>query len=110
MHRANALLGTVALFLLLGGCAAPGTISTGTLLREMTDLADLARFPAPAYTCRQFSSYDRAAVSPDEPDTWFANADVGQFLRTEETDGRAEYVYGRCRGAWRHRADLVSES
>ncbi len=67
-----------------------GAITTKSLLAEMTDLAGMARFPAPAYTCRQFSSYDRAAVSPKE--NWFANADYGQFLRVEERDGRKEHV------------------
>ncbi|MFH1748803.1 MAG: glycoside hydrolase family 172 protein [Planctomycetota bacterium] len=72
------------------GCAASKIISTQTLLTDMTDLANLAEFPDPPYTCRQFSSYDRKSVSPEED--WFANADCGQYLRTEERDGRTEYV------------------
>lgn len=53
-------------------------------------MSSVAEFPNPAYTCKQFSSYDRAAKSPK--DNWFANDDYGQFLRTEENDGRKEYV------------------
>jgi hypothetical protein len=56
----------------------------------MTDLAGMAEFPSPAYTCKQFSSYDRAAKSPTE--NWFANGDCGQYLRVEERDGRKEHV------------------
>jgi hypothetical protein len=63
------------------GAATPEAITTEMLLGEMTDLAGLAEFPNPAYTCRQFSSYDRASKSPDED--WFANNDRGQHLRVE---------------------------
>ena len=62
-----------------------------SLLLEMTDREDLARFPSPEYTCRQFSSYDRATVSPDQPG-WFANWDRSMFICTDETDNRKEYV------------------
>ena len=52
----------------------------------------IARFPDPAYTCKQFSSYDRRSTTPDNADTWFANHDVDQYLRVEEVktaDGKA---------------------
>lgn len=65
-------------------------ITCASLIEEMTDLARLAEFPSPAFTCKQFSSYDRAAKSPTE--NWFANNDCGQYLRVEERDGRKEYV------------------
>jgi len=67
-------------------------ISVKTLLADMTDLGRLTEFPSPAYTCKQFSSYDRATTTPDDPKTWFANNDCGQYLRIEERDGRKEYV------------------
>lgn len=74
-------------------CAAePTTITTAHLLGEMTDLSGLAEFPNPAYTCKQFSSYDRASRSPGDPKGWFANNDCGQYLRTEERAGHKEYV------------------
>ena len=86
----------VALTVLVGlnavACATPRAISTRTLLAEMTDLPGLAEFPAPAYTCRQFSSYDRASVSPEDHEAWFANRDAGHYLRTIERAGRREYV------------------
>lgn len=68
--------------------AAP--ITTSRLLEEMTDLAGMAEFPDPAYTCKQFSSYDRNAKSPTQD--WFANGDAGHYLRTEDNAGRKEFV------------------
>ncbi len=70
--------------------AVAATITTSSLIDEMTDLSGMAEFPNPAYTCKQFSSYDRGAKSPTE--NWFANGDAGQYLRIEESDGRKEYV------------------
>lgn len=66
-------------------------VSFGSLLDEMVNRDNLARFPEPAYTCRQASSYDRGSVSPDEPG-WFANMDRSYFVRTEKNDGRTERV------------------
>lgn len=86
-------LALCALCLGLAGQAAAadaGPVTTGGLLTEMTDLAALAQFPSPAYSCKQFSSYDRAAKSPTE--NWFANGDCGQYLRVEERAGRKEFV------------------
>ncbi len=71
-------------------CAAESAITTATLIDDMTNLAKVAQFPSPAYTCKQFSSYDRAAKSPTE--NWFANGDCGQYLRVEDRGGRKEYV------------------
>lgn len=86
----------------LSGCIGAKPVTTETLLAEMTDLAGLAEFPDPPFTCRQFSSYDRKseAVNAELPaeargtsqDPWFANADWGQFLRVEDVAGRQEYV------------------
>lgn len=45
-----------------------------------------------AYTGGQNSSYDRASVSSTEALSWFANDDAGKFLRTENVDGRTEFV------------------
>jgi hypothetical protein len=70
--------------------AAADAITTQALLREMTDLAGMTRFPSPGYTCKQFSSYDRASKSPTE--NWFANGDCGHYLRVEERAGRKEHV------------------
>lgn len=72
------------------------TITTARLIGEMTDLAGMAEFPSPAYTCKQFSSYDRASKSPTE--NWFANGDAGQYLRVEDRAGRKEYVMADAEG------------
>jgi hypothetical protein len=68
----------------------PAPVTTALLLSEMTDLSGMALFPHPAYTCSQFSSYDRASKSPAED--WFANRDHGHYLRVESNQGRKEYV------------------
>jgi len=72
--------------------AAEEPIRLGTLLDEMVDRAALAVYPEPRSTCRQFSSYDRASTSSEDPDTWFANGDRGQYLSVLEQDGRREWV------------------
>jgi len=55
-----------------GGEAPEVTLQS--LLDELIDFDAVARWPSPAYTCRQASSYDRATVAPDKPG-WFANND-----------------------------------
>lgn len=86
--------------MLLGGCLlsaavpparAAGPVDLESLLREMGDRDHLARVAEPAFTCRQFSSYDRETVAPDQPG-WFANWDRSQFVRVEENAGRREWV------------------
>ena len=46
---------------------ASDTITLKSLLDEMIDREAAARFPRPAFTCRQASSYDRASVSAQLP-------------------------------------------
>lgn len=64
------------------------------LLYEMLDRRAIAEWPLPAYTTKQFSSYDRRSISPDDPSDagWFANADAGHYLRSEMNAGRNEWV------------------
>lgn len=97
----RSLLSRVVVSLAFGVVAAgvaAQPITLDSLLTEMTDRATLARFPSPAYSCRQFSSYDRASTDPKNRETWFANADVDQFLREEKSANdddsgeRVEYV------------------
>ena len=76
--------------LVAGTAFAANAIGLADLLEEMTDLERLTETPDPPFTCRQFSSYDRASKSPEE--NWFANGDAGHFLRVEEKDGRKEHV------------------
>ncbi len=94
----NAVIG--ALVLLIGlpvvGCAAEKVVTTESLLNELTDMRGIAEFPEMAFTCRQFSSYDRRSTSADQPEPakegWFANSDFAKFLRVEQREGRSEYV------------------
>lgn len=76
--------------LVLGACTR-SPITLESLLHEMTDRESLAKFPNPAFTLRQFSSYDRATTGVRDS-TWFANWDRSMFIRTEENNGRQEYV------------------
>ena len=67
------------------------TISIESLLKEMVDRSERAKYPEPAFTCKQFSSYDRETVAKDQPG-WFANNDRSMFLRVENSNGRREFV------------------
>lgn len=66
-------------------------ISLDYLLEQMTTRRLLPEYPTPYFTCRQFSSYDQRSVAPGE-EGWFANHDASWFIRTEENDGRREFV------------------
>jgi len=77
---------------LMAGAVDAASITTESLLEEMVDLERLTRLPDPAYTCKQFSSWDRRSKTPDDPKGWFANDDTGHFLRVEQRDGRKEHV------------------
>lgn len=79
---------------------AAGPVTLNSLLAEMVDRDGLAKFPEPAYTCKQFSSYDRASTTPDDPKTWFANGDCSQYLRVEEVPGP---------GAGRHKEWVMAD-
>ena len=93
MRRAvTILLAVVAAMAATAIAAAEETISFESLLDEMIDRDAAARFPDPAYTCRQASSYDRASVSSGEPGTWMANNDRSFFIRSETNGGREEWV------------------
>ena len=72
--------------------AADQGVTFASLLDEMLDRDAAASFPVPAYTCSQASSYDRASTSSEEPETWMANNDRSFFIRSEENDGREEWV------------------
>lgn len=81
------------------GCAAQ-EVNVGTLLAEMPDLESMAEFPSPAYTCSQASSYHRNSHKIEDKTYggWFANHDLGHYIRKEENDGRKEYVLMDAKG------------
>lgn len=67
------------------------TVTLGSLLEEMTDREAITRYPDPAYLTKQFSSYDRATISPDDK-SWFANWDRSMFIGVDTIGGRKEYI------------------
>ena len=90
--------------LLACSLALPGDaraeITTGSLVREMVDMALLADFPSPAFETIQFSSYDRRSSQPGGPN-WFANSDgfggedtpnFEAVLREADEEGTGEYL------------------
>ena len=84
----------ISFFMILISCNftySQKIVSLESLLHEMTDRETLAEYPSPTYTCKQFSSYDRASVNSDQK-SWFANWDRSMFLRTETINERKEYV------------------
>jgi hypothetical protein len=90
----------ISLILLLSIAAlmvSAQTVTTGSLLEEMIDREALVKFPSPAYTVKQFSSYDRASVGPGA-NGWFGNEDNNQFIRIENNMGRREYVLFDAKG------------
>ena len=66
-------------------------ITLESLLNEMVDRDEIARWPEPEFVCIQQSSYDRHRVSPDKPG-WFANKDYSNYIRTEKNGERVEHV------------------
>ncbi len=75
----------------VGRAASSSIVTFDSLLDEMVDRGRIARLPSPAYTCKQFSSYDRNSTEPGSP-TWWANWDRSYFVRVEENAGRKEHV------------------
>ncbi len=81
--RTAGSLAVASLTGLLAAAAPAKDYSYADLLRKMTDLADLAVLPEPGEKCYQFSSYDRASKTPEDPKGWNANADFGKYLRKD---------------------------
>jgi hypothetical protein len=76
-----------------------GPITVETLLGEMVDLENLAARPEPFFKQAQASSYDRESHKGRSDVAWFANRDVGQYVRTETTaSGRTEHVLADLKG------------
>ena len=89
MNRFYFIFGFI-LILFMSSCSNK-KVTLESLLTEMTDRSALTYFPENTYSLKQFSSYDRKTISPDNND-WWANADYTQFIREENNAGRREYV------------------
>ncbi|GMV99376.1 MAG: hypothetical protein AMXMBFR84_05150 [Candidatus Hydrogenedentota bacterium] len=83
-----------AAIVLASASSAWPQVTFAGLLKEMTDLESITRYPDPNYANRQASSYDRRSTDPAIPtdENWFANGDRGQYIRKEERNGETEYV------------------
>ena len=66
-------------------------ITFSSLLDEMIDYEEAARYPVISFSCRQESSYDRRSVHPDSVG-WFANNDGFGIIRVDTLNGRKENV------------------
>jgi len=95
-----ALTLSVTVFSVASGAAyaQEGRVTVEQLLREMVDMERLATVPDPGLESDQQSSYDRASVSPEDQEAWFANGDAGRFIREEDHNGRQEYVMAEMDG------------
>ena len=62
----------------------------------MVDFENLAARPEPFFKQAPASSYNRESHKGGE--AWFANGDVGQYVRTETNDGRKEHVLADLKG------------
>lgn len=68
----------------LGTSCWAQSVTLDSLLREMIDRDAILKFPNPAYTTKQSSSYDPKSTSPSDAATWFANEDVNHFVRIDD--------------------------
>ncbi len=91
MRNGVSVSGLVCVWFAVAGGDASASVTTESLLVEMTDLSRLTRLSSPAYVTRQFSSYDRSSKAPGDQ-SWFANGDRGHYLRVDERAGRKEHV------------------
>ncbi len=73
-------------------------VTIESLLLEMVNRDAVARFPVNDFRLKQYSSYNRASKTPDDPEGWFDNFDRStsdehhNFIRTEMANGRKEWV------------------
>ncbi len=79
------------LFCMISCSKKPQPVSFASLLDEMASYERLATIPGYAYQSLQSSSYNRRSVSPDSAG-WFADSDGLAFIRTEEINGKTEWV------------------
>lgn len=91
MNHARCLFFLFGLLSLLSCKQDNYDVTFSSLLDEMVDYEEAARFPAIPYTCRQESSYDRRSVHPDSSG-WFANNDGFGIIRMDTINGRKENV------------------
>ena len=72
-------------------------IGFSSLLKQMSDNAQIAQFPHPFYQSLESSSYNRESVSPFKKG-WFADSDGTGYIREDTIEGRTEYVIMEHKG------------
>lgn len=73
------------------------SVTFKSLLKEMVNSNQLARYPYPFYRQLEASSYNRASVSPFKPG-WFADGDGSGYIRKDTIDSKVEYVIMEHKG------------
>lgn len=91
MHLKDRIMITLGLFLAVTITSCSEKVTIKSLLAEMANRESLSYFPEQEFLHKQFSSYNRASISPDKGG-WFANNDMSHFIRVEENLGRREFV------------------
>ncbi len=105
LARAALLLAIASSLLSSPSLVAADPVSIESLLKEMVDRDQIARYPAKGFRLKQASSYNRASRTPEDPKGWFNNFDRStndthkNYVRVEETLGRKEYVVMEDEGA-----------
>jgi len=74
----------------LSGCKKE-KVTVQSLLYEMANRERLTYLPENIFSHKQFSSYNRASVSPQDSG-WFANLDMSHFIGSVQNNGRREFV------------------
>lgn len=90
MNKKIILFYLSAAFVLLIGCQKK-MVTLNSLIGEMTGRGNLSFFPRKEFRLFQFSSFNRASVSPQK-EGWFANQDMSHFIRSEVNNGHREFV------------------
>ncbi|WP_173401920.1 glycoside hydrolase family 172 protein [Rhodopirellula baltica] len=105
LTRVALLLAIASSLLSSSSLLAADPVSIESLLTEMVDRNEIARYPAKGFRLKQASSYNRASKTPEDPKGWFNNFDRStkethkNYVRVEENRGRKEYVVMEDDGA-----------
>ena len=81
----------MAAFLLALATLTANNVTFKGLLEELSHPERLANYPNPEYQSLQASSYNRESTQRDKPG-WFADSDGTGFIRTEQINGKTEWV------------------
>jgi len=86
VKKKSGLVALCVLFVLAGTATGAEQLTYVDLVRDLTNLEQLAVLPEPGEQCAQWSSYDRHSTYNEESGkyvNWSANGDGGCFIRTE---------------------------